>query len=178
MLVAAWRSEILLTQHERGSMGNQLSSSAQKVQAALAERGLACEVVELPESTRSAQEAANAIGCQVEQIVKSLVFRSRNSGHPVLVLASGPNRVNEVRLAELNGEPVARADAGYVREHTGFTIGGVPPLGHTERLRTFIDEDLLRYDELWAAAGTPHAVFRLTPTELLSLAEGQVVGIK
>jgi prolyl-tRNA editing enzyme YbaK/EbsC (Cys-tRNA(Pro) deacylase) len=159
-------------------MGNPLSSSAQKVQAALAERGLVCKVLELPDSTRSAQEAANAIGCRVEQIVKSIVFRSCNSGYPVLVLASGPNRVSETRLAELIGEPVARADADYVRAQTGFAIGGVPPLAHAQRLRTFIDEELLRYDALWAAAGTPHAVFCLTPSELLSLVEGQVVGIK
>ncbi len=159
-------------------MAKALSASARKVQDALVARGLKCEVVELPDSTRSAQEAADAIGCSAEQIVKSLVFRGRHTNRPILVLASGPNRVNEGRLGELAGEPVGRADADFVRQRTGFAIGGVPPVGHTERLLTFVDEDLLRYADLWAAAGTPHAVFNLTPAELVDLAAGQVVGIK
>ncbi len=159
-------------------MAKELSPSAAKVQAALAAAGLAGEVVELPDSTRSAQEAAQAIGCRVEQIVKSLVFRTIASNRPVLVLASGPNRVNEARLGELAGEPIGRADADFVRQRTGFAIGGVPPLGHAEPLVTFIDEDLLRYDELWAAAGTPHAVFRLAPADLARVTAGRVVSIK
>ncbi len=159
-------------------MPNELSPSAARVQAALAAAGLTCEVVELPASTRSAQEAAQAIGCRAEQIVKSLVFRTRQSDRPILVLASGPNRVDEARLAALVSEPVGRADADFVRQRTGFAIGGVPPLGHAERLETFIDEDLLRYPELWAAAGTPHAVFKLTPADLARVTTGQVVAIK
>jgi prolyl-tRNA editing enzyme YbaK/EbsC (Cys-tRNA(Pro) deacylase) len=159
-------------------MANELSPNAARVQAALAAAGLRCEVVELPASTRSAQEAAQAIGCRVEQIVKSLVFRARQSDRPILVLASGPNRVDETRLEALLGEPIGRADADFVRRRTGFAIGGVPPLGHLERLETIIDEDLLGYAELWAAAGTPHAVFKLTPADLSHVAAGQVVAIK
>jgi prolyl-tRNA editing enzyme YbaK/EbsC (Cys-tRNA(Pro) deacylase) len=159
-------------------MPDELSPSAARVQAALAAAGLTCEVVELPASTRSAQEAAQAIGCQVEQIVKSLVFHARQSDRPILVLASGPNRVDEARLGALLGEPIGRAGADFVRRRTGFAIGGVPPLGHLERLETFIDEDLLGYDELWAAAGTPHAVFKLTLADLARVAEGRVVAIK
>lgn len=156
----------------------ELSASAQRVQDAISAAGLSCAVVELPASTRSAQEAAQAIGCRVEQIVKSLVFRGRQSGQPVLVLASGSNRVNEKRVGELLGEPIERADADFVREHTGFAIGGVPPVGHPAPLTTLLDRDLLAYAELWAAAGTPHAVFRLAPADLLAVAEARTVDIK
>jgi prolyl-tRNA editing enzyme YbaK/EbsC (Cys-tRNA(Pro) deacylase) len=159
-------------------MPTELSASAQKVQTALTTAGVACQVVELPDSTRTAQEAAQAIGCRVEQIVKSLVFRGRQTGRPVLVLASGPNRVNEKRVGQLLGEPIERADADFVRAHTGFVIGGIPPLGHTEPLTSLIDEDLLGYDALWAAAGTPHAVFCLTPADLQRINGGTVIAIK
>ena len=155
-----------------------LSASAQKVQAALQALGLTLEVVELPASTRTAQEAAQAVGCTVGQIVKSLVFRALQSDRPVLVETSGLNRVDETRLAALLGEPVGKADADFVRQRTGFVIGGVPPLGHAEALPTFIDQDLLQYQEIWAAAGTPNAVFRLTPAELLQMTRGQVVAVK
>ena len=158
-------------------MSQELSSSAQRVQDALREQGFSCRVVELPDSTRTAKEAAQAIGCTVEQIVKSLVFKTRQSEQPILVVASGPNRVNEKRLGELIGEPIEKADANFVRQRTGFAIGGVAPLGHSERLQTFIDEDLLRYDEIWAAAGTPFTVFRLTPADLQVMTGGQVVSV-
>ena len=158
-------------------MPQELSASARKVQAALQERGFAGQVVELPDSTRTAREAAQAVGCQVGQIVKSLVFRGRQSQAPYLVLASGPNRVDEQRLSELAGEPIEKADADFVRQHTGFVVGGVPPLGHTEQLVTFIDEAFLQYESLWAAAGTPHAVFQLTPGELQAMTGGKVVMI-
>jgi prolyl-tRNA editing enzyme YbaK/EbsC (Cys-tRNA(Pro) deacylase) len=163
---------------ETTHMTPELSPSARKVQDALAALGVACQVVELPASTRSAQEAAQAIGCTVAQIVKSLVFRGRQTGRPVLVLASGPNRVDEAGLGKLLGEPLERADADFVRQHTGFVIGGVPPIGHSEPLETYIDEDLLRHGELWAAAGTPHAVFRLTPDDLQAISRGQVAVVK
>jgi prolyl-tRNA editing enzyme YbaK/EbsC (Cys-tRNA(Pro) deacylase) len=159
-------------------MREELSQSAKKVQQALDERGLKLQVVELPSSTRTAPEAAQAIGCQVGQIVKSLVFKAKRSGRPILVIASGANRVDELRIEGLIGEPLGKADADFVREHTGFVIGGVPPLGHAEPIQTFIDQDLLNYEELWAAAGTPHAVFRLTPDELLRISDGKVVPIK
>ena len=159
-------------------MSKELSASARKVQDTLKMRGFSSHVVELPGSTRTAREAAQAVGCRVEQIVKSLVFKGQRSARPILVVASGTNRVNERRLSELAGEPVEKADADFVRQRTGFVVGGVPPLGHTEHIDTFIDEDLLQYEKLWAAAGTPHAVFELTPAELQAMTGGQVVSIK
>ncbi len=155
-----------------------LSSSAQKVQDILRELGFENEVVELPQTTRTAAEAAEAVGCQVGQIAKSLVFHGRRTGRPVLVIASGANRVNEKLIAELLGEPIDRATPEYVREKSGFAIGGVPPVGHSEPIHTFVDEDLLRYPEIWAAAGTPFAVFRLTPDELIRMTGSPPVAIK
>ena len=159
-------------------MSQELSASAQKVQSALRERGFTSQVVELSDSTRTAKEAAQAIGCNVEQIVKSLVFKGKQTNKTILVVASGQNRVNEKRLGALAGEPIAKADADFVRQHTGFVVGGVPPVGHKEPLTTFIDEDLLQFSEIWAAAGTPFAVFQLTPAELQAMTGGQVVSIK
>jgi prolyl-tRNA editing enzyme YbaK/EbsC (Cys-tRNA(Pro) deacylase) len=158
-------------------MSSELSASARKVQDALAAHGVACRVVELPASTRTAREAAQAVGCEVGQIVKSLVFRTRQTGRPILVVASGANRVNEARLGELASEPIEKADAEFVRQRTGFAIGGVPPIAHAEHLETFVDVDLLQYVEVWAAAGTPHAVFMLTPADLVTITGGQVVAI-
>ena len=158
-------------------MQESLSPRAQKVQDALEAKGFALGVVELPDSTRTAAEAAQAIGCQVGQIVKSLVFKTRQTERPVLVLASGSNRVNEGKIEQLAGEPVSKADAGFVYRHTGFAIGGVPPLGNDTPLETFIDQDLLNYAEVWAAAGTPHAVFRLRPADLEAMTGGKVVAI-
>jgi len=157
---------------------SELSPSATKVQEALQALGLSLEVVELPDSTRTAAEAAQAIGCQVGQIVKSLVFKAKRSQKPILVIASGQNRVDERLIEALILEPLGKADADFVRQHTGFAIGGVPPVGHIEPLRTFIDEDLLQYDQLWAAAGTPHAVFRLGPSDLVKITGGQVIRVK
>lgn len=159
-------------------MGKELSASAQKVQDTLVTLGFACQVVELPDSTRTAKEAAQAIGCQVGQIVKSLVFKGKQSHRPILVVASGTNRVNEQRLGEFAGEPIEKADADFVRQHTGFAVGGVPPVGHVEPIETFIDEDLQHYEEIWAAAGTPFAVFCLTPIDLQSMTGGHVTAIK
>jgi prolyl-tRNA editing enzyme YbaK/EbsC (Cys-tRNA(Pro) deacylase) len=114
----------------------------------------------------------------VGQIVKSLIFRGANSNRAILVLASGSNKVDEAKVATLLGEPLAKADADFVRAHTGFVIGGVPPVGHAEPMPTFIDEDLLAYDVLWAAAGTPNAVFKLAPGELVAMSGGRVTKIK
>jgi prolyl-tRNA editing enzyme YbaK/EbsC (Cys-tRNA(Pro) deacylase) len=155
----------------------ELSASARKVQQALADQGFSLEVVELPHSTRTAVEAAQAVGCEVGQIVKSLIFRGLRSQQPIMVAASGSNRVKEKRIASLVDEPLGKADADFVRQHTGFVIGGVPPIGHAQPLQTFIDEDLLQYSEIWAAAGTPHAVFRLTPADLVKMTGGRVVCI-
>jgi prolyl-tRNA editing enzyme YbaK/EbsC (Cys-tRNA(Pro) deacylase) len=154
-----------------------LKPSAQKVQDALAERGFELEVVELPDSTRTAEEAARAVGCRVEQIVKSLVFVTRPGGRAVLVVASGRHRVDLAKLAAVVGEEVDRPDADFVRERTGFAIGGVPPLGHASPLVTVVDEALLGLDELWAAAGHPKAVFRLTPAQLVAMTGGKVARI-
>jgi prolyl-tRNA editing enzyme YbaK/EbsC (Cys-tRNA(Pro) deacylase) len=162
---------------EERSVSQELSSSARSFQEMLRVRGFSHQVVELPGSTRTAKEAAQAVGCQVEQIVKSLVFKGQQSQRAILVLASGPNRVSESRLGELAGEPIEKADADFVRQQTGFVIGGVPPLGHRERLKTFIDETLLRYELLWAAAGTPHAVFQLTPADLQAMTDGLVAAV-
>lgn len=159
-------------------MSETLSTSAQRVQNMLKERGFSAQVVELPDSTRTAVEAANAIGCTVAQIVKSLIFRGKQSDTAILAVASGTNRVDEKRLRELAGETIEKASADFVRQHTGFAIGGVPPLGHSQPLKTFIDEDLLQYDEIWAAAGTPHAVFQLTPKDLQTMTGGQVVSLR
>lgn len=154
-----------------------LSSSAQKVQRALEALGLSLQVIEMPDSTRTAQEAAQAVGCQVGQIVKSLVFKTKRSQRPVLVVASGQNRVNEKKLESLLGEPLGKADADFVRENTGYAIGGVPPVGHVQQIETFVDKDLFQYESIWAAAGTPRSVFCLTPDDLVRMTGGKVVDI-
>jgi prolyl-tRNA editing enzyme YbaK/EbsC (Cys-tRNA(Pro) deacylase) len=159
-------------------MGLGSHSGVLSVRKALQEQGYEPEVVELERTARSAAEAADALGVRVEQIVKSLVFRGARTGRPVLVLAGGANRVDERRISDLFSEPVGMADAAYVREKTGFSIGGVPPVGHAERPTTFVDEDLLREEEVWAAAGHTHAVFGLGPAELVRITGGMVAGIK
>ena len=159
-------------------MTNPLSSSAQRFQDSLQASGLSHEVVELPQSSRTSAEAAQAVGCQVGQIAKSLVFKGTETGKALLVVASGSNRVNEAELSRLVSESVERPDADFVRQQTGFSIGGVPPIGHPQPLDTYIDEDLLQYREIWAAAGNPKAVFPLSPQELLKMTGGQVVSIK
>jgi prolyl-tRNA editing enzyme YbaK/EbsC (Cys-tRNA(Pro) deacylase) len=158
--------------------GRPLSSSARKVQEALKILGVGCEVREMDETTRSAQDAARSIGCNVGQIAKSLVFKGADTRQAVLVITSGSNRVDEKKLSELLGEPILKADADFVRQQTGFAIGGVPPVGHAQPIVVFIDEDLLTYTEIWAAAGTPQAVFRLTPRELQRITNGRVVCVK
>ena len=159
-------------------MTTQLSPSVQKVQDAIKGLGFYIDVVELEATTRTSADAAQALGCKVEQIAKSLVFQGKHSHKPILVIASGSNRVNEKRIAELISEPLGKADADFVRQHTGFAIGGVPPVGHLEKLDIFIDEDLLQYGEIWAAAGSPHAVFKLTPLDLVKMTGGRVTSIK
>ena len=150
------------------------SSSALKVQAALGDR---FRVLEFDASTRTAADAAAAIGCEVAEIAKSLVFRAANSGRAVLIIASGADRVDEKKAAEAVGERIARADADFVREATGFAIGGVPPVGHKTKPIVLIEEQLMRFDEIWAAAGTPNAVFRLTPSDLIELTGGRTVAV-
>ncbi|WP_282936847.1 YbaK/EbsC family protein [Paenibacillus sp. RC67] len=155
-----------------------LKESAQRVQNLLSEWGYKNQVVELPDSARTAQEAADAIGCEVAQIAKSIIFRLKSSDEPLLVVASGVNRVNEKHIANLLNDKLGKADADFVRERTGFVIGGVAPIGHADNLMTFIDEDLFQYKTLWAAAGHPKAVFELTPDELVTMTGGQVIQVK
>ncbi len=155
-----------------------LSPSAQKIQNLLREQGYPYTVIEYAESTRTAQEAAQRAGCALGQIVKSLIFRGQISGKPILVLTSGANRVNEQRIAAYVGEPVVRADAEFVRNVTGFAIGGVPPIGHAQPMETYIDEDFLQYPTVWAAAGTPNAIFELKTEDLQRMTGGKIVSIK
>src|ERR1700682_5732344 len=150
--------------------------STQIVQQALDQRGVRCHVVEMSETTRSAKEAARAIGCTVAEIDKSLVFRAKDCGVAVLAIASGTNRVNEELFASYLGEGIQRADPDFVRAETGFVIGGVPPVGHPKPIRTFLDKDLFIFESIWAAAGTPYAVFQLTPSDLKTMTNGEVVG--
>ena len=153
-----------------------MSRAPARVEAALAESGVDVEVRVFPQGTHTAQQAAEAVGVEVGQIVKSLVFR-RASGEPLLVLVSGANRADEQRLADAAGEPVERADADWVRARTGYSIGGVPPVGHPEAIDTLVDEDLLRYACVWAAAGTPTDVFAITPDDLVRVTDGRVVAV-
>ena len=148
--------------------------SALKVQAALGDR---FEVLEFDASTRTAADAAAAIGCEVAEIAKSLIFQGRTSGRAVMIIASGVDRVDEKKAAAAVGEPIARADADFVREATGFAIGGVPPIGHKTEPIVLIEEQLTRFAEIWAAAGTPNAVFRLTPSDLVELTGGGVAAV-
>jgi prolyl-tRNA editing enzyme YbaK/EbsC (Cys-tRNA(Pro) deacylase) len=151
-------------------------TSTERVRAALAARGLAeIRIREFTESTATAADAAAALETSVGRIVKSLVFMVADE--PVLVLASGPNRVDVSKLACLAGHAVTRANAEQVRKLTGFAIGGVPPIGHTQRLRAFVDRDLLQYDVVWAAAGTPKSVFPIEPRELVRITDGQVADL-
>lgn len=148
------------------------------MQEALTALGLDAQVVELERSARTAAEAAAAVGCRVDQIAKSLVFRLRDSGRALLVITSGANRVDEGAVGALAGEPLDKADAEFVREQTGFAIGGVAPVGHARPVTTLIDADLLKWPEIWAAAGRPNTVFRLTPSDLVRITSGRVVAVK
>jgi len=159
-------------------MSSSLKKPAARVQAVLDEFGYELNVTEFPESTRTAQEAADAIGCTVGQIAKSLIFKGKTSQKPILIITSGANRVNEKKVKEYIGEKLGKADADFVREHTGFAIGGVPPVGHIKPITTYIDEDLMQYDEIWAAAGTPNTVFKLTPRILADMTKGRIIKVK
>lgn len=154
-----------------------LPRSARRVRDALAELGLDAEIRELPDSTRTAPEAAAAVGCPQGAIVKSMIFRGVSSGAAVLVLVSGDNRADEARVAAAVGEAVERPDADFVRAATGYAIGGVPPVGHPERLATLVDEDLLRFAEVWSAAGTPRTVFPAAPDALARVTGGTVLAL-
>jgi prolyl-tRNA editing enzyme YbaK/EbsC (Cys-tRNA(Pro) deacylase) len=157
---------------------NILSPSAQKIQDQLKTLGFEYTVIEHNGSTRTAQEAADRAGCELGQIVKSLIFKGKESAKPILVLTSGANRVDEKRISRYAGEPISRADADFVRAVTGFAIGGVPPVGHLLIMDTYIDEDFLQYETVWAAAGTPSAIFELRTEDLQKMTTGKVVRVK
>ncbi len=155
-----------------------LSPSAQRIQDTLTQLGIQTSVIEFDQSTRTAQEAADRVGCQLGQIVKSLLFMTKESQKAVLILTSGSNRVDEGWISTFTGEPIVRPDADFVREQTGFAIGGVPPVGHPRPIDTYIDEDLMQYPRVWAAAGTPNAVFDCSPAELATITHGKVIPVR
>ena len=157
---------------------NMVKRGAQVVQSALEKYGLELKVIEFAESTRTSQEAADAIGCQLAQIAKTLIFKGKQSHNAVIVIASGSNRVDEKKVAQLVGEQIERADADFVREKTGYAIGGVAPFGFTSEVQPLVDRDLMAYEEIWAAAGTPHSVFKLTPDDLVRITSGRVAQVK
>jgi len=145
--------------------------SVERVRRALERAGMQAEIVELPGAARTAQAAAAFLGCEVAQIANSLVFRGQASDAAVLVMSSGARRVDTGKLAQLLGEPIAKADADFVRQHTGFAIGGVAPVGHGLS-KVFVEKALAVHRELWAAAGHPHTVFRLSYPQLLRITAG------
>lgn len=155
-----------------------LKKSAQVVQDSLLAKGYNNEVIELADSTRTAKEAAEALGCKVAQIAKSIVFKLKESDNALLVIASGSNRINEKHLGQLIGETLGKADAEFVKEKTGFAIGGVSPVIQDATIKVIIDEDLLQYEDIWGAAGHPKAVFQMTPVQLIELTDGEVLNIK
>ena len=156
---------------------SELKPAPRRVQQAADGLGLAVRVVEMAQSTRTAEDAAAACGCAVGQIIKSLVFRGKQSGKPVLLLVSGSNRVDQAGVASVIGEALDRPDAAFVREVTGFAIGGIPPFGHAQPLPTWLDRDLLQYDAVWAAAGSPEAVFEVDPRRLAEAIGATVIGV-
>lgn len=157
--------------------GRPLHPRAEQVQRALRDAGFAHRVFELDVPVRTAADAARAVGCEPGQIAKSLVFRGARSGNPILVVASGAHSVDETRVADLVGEPLERATPEFVREATGYAIGGIPPIGHTRAMTTVVDEALLRHERIWAAAGHPNALFELAPADLPRMTGGRVAAV-
>ena len=157
---------------------DQNKSSVQRVLDELDSLNIPTNFVDLPQSTRTAKEAAEAVGCHVSQIVKSLVFETENSHKPILVLTSGSNKVNEVVVGTVVGEKINFASVEFVREVTGFAIGGVSPFGLKGKIRTFIDEDLQKHPLIWAAAGSHHAVFSISPEDLVNATKAEVIKVQ
>ncbi|MBT3322104.1 MAG: YbaK/EbsC family protein [Anaerolineae bacterium] len=155
-----------------------LNPSAQKVEDTLIALDYNYKVIEFKESTRTAEEAAARVGCEVGQIVKSLVFMGKKTEKAILILTSGANRVDIKRIHAHAEEKIGRATPDYVRAYTGFAIGGIPPLGHLHPIETYIDEDLLRFDEIWAAAGTPNSVFKMNSKDLPKMTGGEIICVK
>lgn len=145
-----------------------MSKSLKRVKAAIAAAGLETEVLEMAEGTRTAEDAARAAACEVDQIVKSIIFRGEESGHVVLFLTAGGNRVSAEKASAVAGQALGKADADLIRAETGFAIGGVAPLGHLTPIRSYYDPRLLDFDVVWAAAGTPRHIFAAAPAALLA----------
>jgi len=158
-------------------MSKELKSSSLKVQEFLSRNGQDFVVQEMPSSTRTASDAAESIGCTVSQIAKSVICKHRETGEPVLVVASGANMVCADKVKEATGIVLTKADASFVREKVGYAIGGVPPVAHHSSVHTILDNDLNQYSEIWAAAGTPNSVFKLNPQKLGELTQGQWVDL-
>ncbi|TXG76922.1 YbaK/EbsC family protein [Candidatus Dojkabacteria bacterium] len=159
-------------------MSSHPSKGTLTIQNALNTNGLSCSVIELPTSARTAKEAAESIGCELSQIVKSLIFTTKDSQQPILILASGPNRISEAAISRHIGEDIVKADAALTKKITGFAIGGIPPIGHKNTIELiFIDQDLLNFDSLWAAAGTLHAVFNISSKDLVAITKAKIITI-
>ncbi|KPQ15881.1 MAG: hypothetical protein HLUCCO18_10210 [Rhodobacteraceae bacterium HLUCCO18] len=150
-----------------------MSKSVNRVARALAEAGIDSDIVEMPDSTRTAEEAAAAVGCALDQIAKSIVFRAEDHGTAVLFITAGGNRVDPAKASALAGEPLGKADAALIRTQTGFVIGGVAPVGHLSPVRAWFDPRLIEFGRIWAAAGTPRHVFAIAPGDLLRLSGAQ-----
>jgi prolyl-tRNA editing enzyme YbaK/EbsC (Cys-tRNA(Pro) deacylase) len=178
VFIVRYNAQIVKVKIGVKEMNQPLTKSAEAVQTALDEIGLICKVLELPSSTRTASDAAASIGCDISQIIKSLIFKTKSTDKPILVLASGPNKVNEKQIEFHAGESIIKADADFVRKTTGFAIGGVPPIGHQNPIHLiYIDQDLMVFDEVWAAAGTPNAVFCVNSKDLPEITKGKVISI-
>lgn len=158
-------------------MEQNLGNSAQKFQEVLNKYGIELKVVQFTETTKTSQDAAKVIGCDLGQIAKTIIFKGKNSGNPVCVIASGKNRINEKKIEGYLKEPIEKASPDFVLEKTGFVIGGVPPIGHSHAITIFIDQDLQKYESLWTAAGNPHTVFKLSPQELIKITQGMVISV-
>ncbi len=151
-----------------------MSKSLKRVRAALEAAGVAAEVAEMPSETRTAQQAADAAGCALDQIVKSIIFRGEASGAAILFLTAGGNQVDPGKAGAVAGEALGKADAALVRAQTGFAIGGVAPVGHLNPIRAFFDPRISEFDVVWAAAGTPRHIFSISPKALLDLSGAEV----
>lgn len=159
-------------------MSKQLTGSAKKVQDFLMGNGFSCTVKELPDSTRTAEESAKAIGCEVAQIAKSLIFIDKIWGNPILVRASGVNQVDIKKIENSTGLHLIKADGTFVKERVGFALGGVPPVGHNEKIVTYLDTSLMDYEWIWGAADMPFAVFRLCSNEIQKMTDGKFIDLK
>ncbi len=152
-----------------------MSKSLKRVVSALEAAGISAEIAEMPEETRTAQQAADAAGCALDQILKSIIFRGEVSGTAILFMTAGGNQVDAAKASALAGEPLGKADAALIRGQTGFAIGGVAPIGHTTSIRAFLDPKLLKFPLIWAAAGTPRHIFSVDPSIILQISRAQLV---